>query len=65
MLTEVPTREKVRKLTREGWTVRDIARLLDISTQAVYWHLGKLKAQGVVVGGAKLSASPTPREDRP
>lgn len=43
MLAELPTKEKVRNLIDQGLTVREIARLLDISTQAVYQHLETLQ----------------------
>ena len=39
------TRRKVRLMTAEGVPVRQIALALNISTQAVYKHLRKMKAQ--------------------
>ncbi len=36
------TRERVRDLTDAGLSVRDIARVLNVSTQAVYKHLRSL-----------------------
>lgn len=38
------TRERVRDLIERGLSVREIAQLLSISTQAVYKHL---KAMGI------------------
>jgi predicted ArsR family transcriptional regulator len=43
------TQEKVRRLYADGITVREIARALQISTQAVYAHLGRLRAAGAVL----------------
>lgn len=37
------TRETVAAMTRDKYTPREIARLLDISTQAVYQHLANLE----------------------
>lgn len=39
-----PTREKVVDLLDQGFTVREIANALGISTQAVYKHI---KAEGI------------------
>jgi DNA-binding NarL/FixJ family response regulator len=36
--TERPTREKVAELLERGYPVRQIAKLLDLTTQAVYKH---------------------------
>jgi transposase len=40
------TRNDVRTMTRRGRTPRQIARKLDLSTQAVYWHINRLRADG-------------------
>lgn len=40
------TRRMVLLLAREGRGLREIARLLDISTQGVHWHLKRLRADG-------------------
>lgn len=37
------TRERVRELTDQGLTPREIAKLLDLSTQAIYKHLHALR----------------------
>ena len=39
------TRERVRELTEAGYTPRQIARALDVSTQAVYQHLKRIRAE--------------------
>lgn len=39
---ELTTRQKVAKLREKGLSVRQIARELDITTQAVYQHLQNL-----------------------
>lgn len=36
------TREQVAELIERGLTVRQVAQLLNVSTQAVYKHLGAL-----------------------
>ena len=38
------TRERVRQLTAQGLTVREIATLLGLSVQAIYKHLRKIEA---------------------
>jgi len=38
------TRERVRQLTAQGLTVREIATLLNLSVQAIYKHLRKIEA---------------------
>ena len=38
------TRAQVAQLRAAGLTVRQIAAALDISTQAVHYHLGKIAA---------------------
>jgi predicted ArsR family transcriptional regulator len=43
------TREQVRRLYAEGITVRQIAAVLGISTQAVYTHLRTLRRSGAVL----------------
>ena len=35
--------DDVRKLYESGLTVRQIAKVLDLSTQGVYWHLKRLE----------------------
>lgn len=40
------TKGEVKRLTADGFTPRQIARLLDISTQAVYQHLQALRRDG-------------------
>lgn len=42
------TRREVLKLTRRGFTARDISKRLDISTQAVYRHLVRLGEEGLI-----------------
>ena len=39
------TRERVRQLTAQGLTVREIASILSLSTQAIYKHLRKIEAE--------------------
>lgn len=46
------TRERVRKLYDDGFSVRDIAKLVDISTQRVYQHLEALKLDPPKTGAA-------------
>jgi transposase len=41
-----PTRERVLGLTIKGHSARAIALELDLSTQAIYWHLARLRASG-------------------
>ena len=36
-------RQKVFDLHEAGWTVRDIAKALDVSTQRIYQQLNKLE----------------------
>ena len=43
-----PTRDKVETMLRDGWKVRDIAMALSVSTQAVYQHKDRLKADGTL-----------------
>jgi hypothetical protein len=43
---ESPTRRVVRTKTARGWTPREIALSLGISTQAVYKHLAKIREDG-------------------
>jgi DNA-directed RNA polymerase specialized sigma24 family protein len=43
---ESPTRRVVRLKTAKGWTPREIALSLGISTQAVYKHLAKIREDG-------------------
>lgn len=38
----VSTQDVVRRMTDDGWTPREIAQRLHISTQAVYYHLERL-----------------------
>ena len=38
-------RERVRKLRAKGLTAREIARLMDVSTQAVHQHLRQLEKE--------------------
>ena len=45
------TRQEVLRLTRVGLTARQIAGVLGISTQAVYQHLAKLRAEGALEEG--------------
>ena len=40
------TREQVRKLTAQGFSVREIATLLGLSTQAIYLHIKAIRAEG-------------------
>lgn len=40
--------EEVKKLHEAGLVVREIARVLDISTQGVYWHLDRLRKKGAI-----------------
>lgn len=40
------TRADVERLSHEGHSPRSIARLLDISTQAVYQHLARIRKDG-------------------
>jgi len=44
MPAKPPTRERVRQLTAQGLTVREIATLLGLSVQAIYKHLRKIEA---------------------
>lgn len=44
-MADSPTREQVRRLQAKGLSVREIATLLSISTQAVYKHLRKIEQQ--------------------
>jgi DNA-binding CsgD family transcriptional regulator len=37
------TRDRVRQMTEQGLTPRQIAVLLNLSTQAVYKHLANIK----------------------
>ena len=47
MLTKkAPQRERVRDLLAAGLTPREIARLLDISTQRVYQHKDAIQKDG-------------------
>lgn len=39
------TRERVRDLKAQGLTVREIATVLNVTTQAVYKHLKRLEAE--------------------
>ena len=39
------TRERVRDLIDRGLSVREVAQLLGISTQAVYKHLKRIEAE--------------------
>lgn len=45
-------RERIRELTEQGMSVRDIAKLLDMSTQGVYWHLRKMDEERQEARGA-------------
>ena len=38
------TRERVRQLTAQGLTVREIASILSLSTQAIYKHRKAIEA---------------------
>jgi predicted ArsR family transcriptional regulator len=40
--TKTDTAHEVRRLLEAGLSVRDIAKVLDLSTQGVHWHLKKL-----------------------
>lgn len=40
------TRALVKRYAKQGLSPRDIGKLLDISTQAVYQHLHALRAAG-------------------
>ena len=46
------TRERVRQLTAQGLTVREIATLLGLSVQAIYKHLRKIEAEADERGAA-------------
>ena len=46
------TRERVRQLASRGLTVREIASVLGVSTQAVYKHLRKIEAEADEQGAA-------------
>jgi len=47
MLTKkAPQRERVRDLLTAGYRPREIARLLDISTQRVYQHIAAIQKDG-------------------
>ena len=46
MASTAPTRDRVRQLKGQGLKVREIATILNISTQAVYKHLKALEAEG-------------------
>jgi len=48
----VTNRQKVEKLIGDGLTVREVALLLGISTQAVYRHLKKLGIDPPLRGAA-------------
>lgn len=37
-----PTKQRVKELLDKGLTVRDVAALLNISTQAVYKHMKQM-----------------------
>lgn len=39
------TRERVRRLSAAGWTPRQIAEALKLSTQGVHYHLNKLNGK--------------------
>lgn len=39
------TREVVAAMLGDGWTVREIAQRLDLSTQAVYYHRDQIARQ--------------------
>jgi hypothetical protein len=40
------TRQLVKRYAKQGHSPRDIAKLLEVSTQAVYQHLHALRAAG-------------------
>jgi len=52
MPAKPPTRERVRQLTAQGLTVREIATLLGLSVQAIYKHLRKIEAEAGEQGAA-------------
>lgn len=41
---ESPSRQAVRDKLTKGWTPREIALVLGISTQAVYQHIKRIRA---------------------
>jgi hypothetical protein len=43
MDTEAPAREQVKKYLSRGWTPRQIALHMGISTQAVYDHMARIR----------------------
>ena len=45
MSSTASTRERVRQLTEQGLSVREVASILNVSTQAVYKHLKRIEAE--------------------
>lgn len=52
-MTDTPTtRDRVRQLTGQGLTVREVASILNVTTQAIYKHLKAIEAEESADAGA-------------